>query len=307
MIRFIEQFKLINLLKALVPQCRRVFGNGLPRYARNDDQFTVHRSQFAKSAFTLAETLIVIGILGVVAALTLPNLNHATGDKERVTRVKKAYSALTEAFDRAQAVYGDYDTWADHNCSTGQCIMRRMSEFMKVSKDCITNVNAGCWTYGKGSGNEAAGTYFNQRGNGFGGDGMYPAVITADGMAIRFVTRGYSKDEEHYSFPCFEVDIDGPNKGKSYYGLDIFFFSANNNGLVAGITGNNDFSCTSVETSGEGTATQFSTLVKKIYNSGYCQSYWIINYDNMDYVKFTDEKGTCDNGNVVTESNPSCN
>ena len=33
-------------------------------------------------AFTLAEVLIVIGIIGVVAALTLPNLNHATGDKD---------------------------------------------------------------------------------------------------------------------------------------------------------------------------------------------------------------------------------
>ena len=34
-----------------------------------------------KFGFTLAEVLIVIGIIGVVAALTLPNLNHATGDK----------------------------------------------------------------------------------------------------------------------------------------------------------------------------------------------------------------------------------
>ena len=43
-------------------------------------------------AFTLAETLIVMGIIGVVAALTLPNLNSSTGDKEKVAKVKKVYS-----------------------------------------------------------------------------------------------------------------------------------------------------------------------------------------------------------------------
>ena len=40
-------------------------------------------------AFTLAETLIVMGIIGIVSALTLPNLNSSTGDKENVARVKK--------------------------------------------------------------------------------------------------------------------------------------------------------------------------------------------------------------------------
>lgn len=40
-------------------------------------------------AFTLAETLIVMGIIGVVAALTLPNLNDSTNNKEKVAKVKK--------------------------------------------------------------------------------------------------------------------------------------------------------------------------------------------------------------------------
>ena len=40
-------------------------------------------------AFTLAETLIVIGVIGIVSALTLPNLNSSTGDKEKVDKVQK--------------------------------------------------------------------------------------------------------------------------------------------------------------------------------------------------------------------------
>ena len=45
-------------------------------------------------AFTLAETLIVMGIIGVVAALTIPNLNSSTADKEKIAKVKKIYSNL---------------------------------------------------------------------------------------------------------------------------------------------------------------------------------------------------------------------
>lgn len=40
-------------------------------------------------AFTLAETLIVMGIIGVIAALTIPNLNQSTGNREKIAKVKK--------------------------------------------------------------------------------------------------------------------------------------------------------------------------------------------------------------------------
>ena len=39
-------------------------------------------------AFAFEETLIVMGIICVVAALTLPKLNSATWDKEKVAKVK---------------------------------------------------------------------------------------------------------------------------------------------------------------------------------------------------------------------------
>ena len=86
-------------------------------------------------AFTLAEVLIVIGIIGVVAALTLPNLNHATGDKETVTRLQKAYSILNEANDRAVAIYGPISTWSEEcRNELDYCWMKRIGEFLKISK-----------------------------------------------------------------------------------------------------------------------------------------------------------------------------
>ena len=53
---------------------------------------TTHNSLVKAIAFTLAETLVVMGIIGVVAALTIPNLNQSTGDREKIAKVKKIYS-----------------------------------------------------------------------------------------------------------------------------------------------------------------------------------------------------------------------
>lgn len=97
--------------------------------------------KFFKSfvAFTLAETLIVMGIIGVVAALTIPNLNSSTGEKEKVAKVKKIYSNLEDAFGRAMVVYGPVDEWfINDSNSTAQMtrFAERITEFMKVSKNC---------------------------------------------------------------------------------------------------------------------------------------------------------------------------
>ena len=50
-----------------------------------------------KSGFTLAEVLITLGIIGVIATLTLPTLMSNTAEREYSTAVKKAISSLTES------------------------------------------------------------------------------------------------------------------------------------------------------------------------------------------------------------------
>jgi prepilin-type N-terminal cleavage/methylation domain-containing protein len=49
-------------------------------------------------AFTLAEVLITLGIIGVVAAMTIPTLMTKVKEKQTVTKVKKAYSNLANAY-----------------------------------------------------------------------------------------------------------------------------------------------------------------------------------------------------------------
>lgn len=49
------------------------------------------------SAFTLAEVLITLGIIGVVAAITIPTLVNNIQDQQWKTAYKKAYSTLSQA------------------------------------------------------------------------------------------------------------------------------------------------------------------------------------------------------------------
>ena len=50
-----------------------------------------------KKAFTLAEVLITLGIIGVVAAMTLPSLINRTQKKELQAAFFKTYSELNQA------------------------------------------------------------------------------------------------------------------------------------------------------------------------------------------------------------------
>lgn len=67
-----------------------------------------------KAAFTLAEVLITLGIIGIVAALTMPVLITKYQKKVAATRVKKVYSELSQAVklsevDNGPIKYWDYD------------------------------------------------------------------------------------------------------------------------------------------------------------------------------------------------------
>lgn len=64
-----------------------------------------------KKAFTLAEVLITLGIIGVVAALTLPTLIEEHQKKVTVTRLKAFNSIMSQAFQAAKLEYGDWENW----------------------------------------------------------------------------------------------------------------------------------------------------------------------------------------------------
>lgn len=75
----------------------------------NSGQFTKLRN---KKAFTLAEVLVTLGIIGIVAAMTLPSVLADYKKKEIPVRLLKFSSTLQNAFNLATIDYGPSTNWA---------------------------------------------------------------------------------------------------------------------------------------------------------------------------------------------------
>ena len=57
-------------------------------------------------AFTLAEVLITLGVIGVVAALTMPSVMSNVRELVIKNQFKKTYSVISNAFKKAEADLG---------------------------------------------------------------------------------------------------------------------------------------------------------------------------------------------------------
>ena len=64
-----------------------------------------------KNAFTLAEVLITLGIIGVVAAMTMPSLIANHREKQTAAQLKKVYSTIQQAYLMAIEKHGDPVNW----------------------------------------------------------------------------------------------------------------------------------------------------------------------------------------------------
>ena len=90
-----------------------------------------------KSGFTLAEVLITLGIIGVVAALTIPTLINKYQEKELITRARNTYSQITNAIDMARAENGYGDNTVIFNTeNTSQESLNSIAKYFKVQEVC---------------------------------------------------------------------------------------------------------------------------------------------------------------------------
>ena len=72
---------------------------------------TLNLKNYQRTGFTLAEVLITLGTIGVVAAMTLPALIQKNNNKVVETRLKKFYSSINQAIMMAEVDYGDKKVW----------------------------------------------------------------------------------------------------------------------------------------------------------------------------------------------------
>ena len=158
------------------------------------------------SAFTLAEVLITLGIIGVVAALTLPQVVTNYEKKATEVRLKKDYSTLANALKMAEAEHGPIETWADENDNMDniyQEYFKKMEPYIQFAvKPCFD----GSKCFPKNPGMYKNGVYFRLK------DGTYGLFMPNSGYSIPTNPKFYfylitNEKREVYGRTVFEYSI----------------------------------------------------------------------------------------------------
>ena len=192
----------------------------LPR----DDKFcnescTAKRSNLIKKcAFTLAEVLITLGIIGVVAALTLPTVVKNYQKHVTINRLKSAYTIINNAIEMAKSDYGnDIKDWYipysnDSKLKTDYFTEHYLIPYLKVVKDCNHSNTNDCRVNTIG----LNGTISQL------GIGAWRLLKLSNGQAIVVFVGGVSLAENQYNSRIEIALLINGNKSLNQYGKDLF-------------------------------------------------------------------------------------
>ena len=168
-----------------------------------------------KKAFTMSEVLITLGIIGIVAAMTLPSLIGNYQKKQTVAQLKKFYSVMSQAINRAEIDYGDVKYWDfGKNNETIKFFNLYLRPYLNIMKTYEVGEFPSDITYYCISGGSCT-SYGDVDGN--------PKFVLSDGTMI--ISTDFFVDATG-KVPGINVlvDING-FKGPNRYGRDVFAFS----------------------------------------------------------------------------------
>lgn len=167
-------------------------------------------------AFTLAEVLITLGIIGIVAAMTMPTLIQNHQKKSTAVQLRKIYSEISQALKMAEVEYGEMGSWDFGGCEDNLCATKSFFDNylkLKYIKKCIP-VTSECWSNtllpdGSISDFTSTRTY-----------GQQSSVITASGYSLYAQIASINNSLANNIL----VDING-KKGPNKLGRDVFMFT----------------------------------------------------------------------------------
>lgn len=171
-------------------------------------------------AFTLAEVLITLGIIGIVAAMTLPTLIGNYQKKQTAIRLKEAYSLLNQAVEQSQLKNSEINTWnfgTGHGNTTESVafIDTYIAPYLKVIHKCYKN---SCVKATKHDLTGKAYRFYLEDTTYYG-----RSIYIANGMQIWV----YTDSDQEPKIAGIVVDINGDRR-PNIVGRDIFFFELTN-------------------------------------------------------------------------------
>ena len=93
-----------------------------------------HKFKIYKNGFTLAEVLITLVIIGIVAAMTIPTAIAKYQKAETVNRLKQVFSQFNQAVRLSTSKYGDTSTW-DYSLSGFDFFNTYLNSFVVVEEN----------------------------------------------------------------------------------------------------------------------------------------------------------------------------
>ncbi len=140
--------------------------------------------------FTLAEVLITLGIIGVVAALTMPTLINSTRGMQNRVAFKKALSVISQAVTLNLAL-DDYDfnvaAGTDATPTTDVSIYNIFRNRMSVVKAAESGMGYDVTLRGATLAAAATATGTATPGDTFSGDDTYRSFFMSDGMVFTYL------------------------------------------------------------------------------------------------------------------------
>lgn len=172
--------------------------------------------QINSTAFTLAEVLLTLLIIGVVASLVIPNLINDTQDAEYKIAWKKAYGNIVQIFMLSKQE--DPTIFDGYNCAdgSGRNIYNALKNTMGFAKECNGNTFGNCWSntgVNPDSVLDPGCPYFMQS-----RQNNSSAFVARDGTFWLLYSWNNST-----GCPIMAVDING-NKGPNQWNKDVFDF-----------------------------------------------------------------------------------
>lgn len=194
------------------------------------------KDNMKKLAFTLAEVLITLGIIGIIAEILIPGLFFEFKKTQYVLGLKKTYSVITEAVKQYtidNGCIGDLSQCSELKGSADPLVKwNAIKPYLKLIQDC--GIENGCFPN----------LEYRNLGNdlvlpiNYSTDPLYAKGMLSDGTVIGFYTNGatcqrwvYSDTEGNiHNDPgdCFKIYLDvngtkGPNqKGRDLFALDMY-------------------------------------------------------------------------------------
>lgn len=181
-----------------------------------------------KIGFTLAEVLITLGIVGVIAALTLPILFREYEEQQIVSAFKKDFSDINGAVNSLKA-----DNGGTLQGTTVDNLISKLS----ILKDCSNSSSQGCWHSDTTIPKMLSGANWSWPGTGAG-----RGIILVNGAYV--LISGYNGSCNSTMMGLTNacafivIDVNGSN-GPNIFGRDSFELYIHESGVIpAGIKGN---------------------------------------------------------------------